>query len=74
EWYGMAAPARTPQDIIARLHGEIVKIGNTDDFRNKLAQQSAEVSLSRPAELAKYMKNDFARNGKIVREADIKPE
>ncbi|MGQ0749251.1 MAG: Bug family tripartite tricarboxylate transporter substrate binding protein, partial [Betaproteobacteria bacterium] len=42
EWYGMAAPARTPQDIIARLHGEIVKIGNTDDFRNKLAQQSAE--------------------------------
>lgn len=74
EWYGMAAPARTPQDIINRLHGEIVKIGSTEDFRGKLAQQAAEVSLSTPAELAAYMKADFARNAKIVREAGIKPE
>jgi tripartite-type tricarboxylate transporter receptor subunit TctC len=74
EWYGMAAPARTPTDIITRLHGEIAKIGNTDDFRAKLAQQSAELSLGTPAVLAKYMKNDFARNGKIVREAAITPE
>jgi tripartite-type tricarboxylate transporter receptor subunit TctC len=74
EWYGMAAPARTPQDIINRLHGEIVKIGNTEDFRGKLAQQAAEVTLGTPAELAAYMKADFARNAKIVREAGIKPE
>jgi tripartite-type tricarboxylate transporter receptor subunit TctC len=74
EWYGMAAPARTPQDIINRLHGEFVKIGNTEDFRGKLAQQAAEVSLSTPAELAAYMRADFARNAKIVREAGIKPE
>ena len=74
EWYGMAAPTRTPPDIITRLHGEIAKIGNTDDFRAKLAQQSAELSLGTPAELAKYMRNDFARNGKIVREAAITPE
>jgi tripartite-type tricarboxylate transporter receptor subunit TctC len=74
EWYGMAAPARTPQDIVNRLHGEFVKIGNTEDFRGKLAQQAAEVSLSTPAELAAYMKADFARNAKIVRDAGIKPE
>jgi tripartite-type tricarboxylate transporter receptor subunit TctC len=74
EWYGMAAPARTPQDIINRLHGEIVKIGNTEEFRGKLAQQAAEVSLSTPAELAAYMRADFARNAKIVREAGMKPE
>jgi tripartite-type tricarboxylate transporter receptor subunit TctC len=74
EWYGMAAPARTPQVIIDRLHGEIVKIGNTEDFRSKLAHQSAEVSLSTPAELAAYMKTDLARNAKIVKEAGIRPE
>jgi tripartite-type tricarboxylate transporter receptor subunit TctC len=74
EWYGMAAPARTPPDIINRLHGEIVRIANTEDFRGKLAQQAAELSLSTPAELAAYMKADFARNAKIVRDAGIKPE
>ena len=74
EWYGMAAPARTPPDIINRLHGEIVKIGNTQSFRDRLAQQSAEVSLSTPAELAAFIKADFALNAKIVREARIQPE
>lgn len=74
EWYGMAAPARTPPDIINRLHGEIVKIGSTENFRNRLAQQSAEVSLSKPAELAAFIKADFALNAKIVREAGMKPE
>lgn len=74
EWYAMAAPARTPPDIINRLHGEIVKIGNSEEFRSRLAQQAAEVSLGTPAALAAYMKADFARNAKIVREAGIKPE
>ena len=74
EWYGMAAPAKTPPEIVKRLHAEIVKIASTEDFRGKLAQQAAEVTLGTPAELATYMKNDSARNAKIVREAGIKPE
>jgi tripartite-type tricarboxylate transporter receptor subunit TctC len=74
EWYGMAAPAKTPPDIVNRLHGEIVKIGNTEDFRNRLAQQAAEITLGTPAELMAYIKADYARNAKIVREAGIKPE
>jgi tripartite-type tricarboxylate transporter receptor subunit TctC len=74
EWYGMAAPAKTPPEIINRLHGEIAKIAGTGDFRSKLAQLAAEITLSTPAELMAYMKSDFARNAKIVREAGIKPE
>ena len=74
EWYGMAAPAKTSPEIVSRLHGEIGKIAGTEDFRNKLAQQAAEITLSTPAELMGYMKADFARNAKIVREAGIKPE
>jgi tripartite-type tricarboxylate transporter receptor subunit TctC len=74
EWYGMAAPAKTPPEIIKRLHAEIGRIAGTEDFRGKLAQQAAEVTLGTPAELAAYMKTDSARNAKIVREAGIKPE
>jgi tripartite-type tricarboxylate transporter receptor subunit TctC len=74
EWYGMAAPAKTPPEIVKRLHAEIVKLASTEDFRGKLAQQAAEVTLGTPAELAAYMKNDSARNAKIVRAAGIKPE
>jgi tripartite-type tricarboxylate transporter receptor subunit TctC len=70
----MAAPAKTPPEIINRLHGEIVKIAGTEDFKSKLAQQAAEITLGTPAELAAYMKADYARNAKIVRAAGIKPE
>ena len=74
EWYGMAAPAKTPPEMVQRLHAEIVKVAAAEDFRSKLAQQAAEVTPGTPAELAAYMKTDSARNAKIVREAGIKPE
>src|SRR6185295_19504460 len=52
EWYAMAAPAKTPPEIINRLHGEFGKIAGGEDFKNKLAQQAAEITLGTPAELA----------------------
>ncbi|MCC7485641.1 MAG: tripartite tricarboxylate transporter substrate binding protein [Burkholderiales bacterium] len=74
EWYGTAAPAKTSQAIVMRLHAEIGRIAGTEEFRGKLAQLAAEVKLGTPSDLAAYMKTDSARNARIVREAGIKSE
>ena len=49
-WNGLAAPARTPPEIIARLHAEVVKALKDPEVAAKLAAQGAEIIGSSPAE------------------------
>jgi tripartite-type tricarboxylate transporter receptor subunit TctC len=56
---GVLAPAGTAPDVIAKLHGEIVKIMNTAEMKDLMANQAGEVSTSTPEEFAKILQSDF---------------
>jgi tripartite-type tricarboxylate transporter receptor subunit TctC len=73
-WFGLLAPAGTPRDVIARLHGEIVKILKIDDVRERLAADGAEVVANRPDEFATYIKSELAKWGQVIGAARIKAE
>jgi len=73
-WYGIAAPAGTPKGITDKLSGEIAKMLDTSDFKEKLAGQGLEPYYSTPDQFAALMKTDMARNIKIIKAANIKFE
>ncbi len=73
-WMGVCAPAGTPKEIVARLNAEIGKILKTQEARDWFAEQGGEPIIESPEEFAAYIKTDYARWGKLIREAGIKAE
>jgi len=68
-WIGMVAPAATPQEIIARLNGEIDKLVRTDDVKRLLAPTGMEPDPDTPEQFGAYLKADYDKWGKVVRES-----
>ena len=73
-WYGIAAPAQTPREIIARLHGEIVTIMKSPDVREKLAADGAEAVGSTPAQFAALIQAEIDKWSKVAKAAGIRVE
>jgi tripartite-type tricarboxylate transporter receptor subunit TctC len=73
-WYGLLAPARTPRDIISRLHGEISKALGHDAIRQRLAAQGIEPGGIGPEQFAAIIKTDLARWQKVIRQSNIRAE
>ena len=72
-WYGLFAPAGVKPDIIERLNSEFVSAMNAPDTRGKLAKVELDVATSTPAETARFVRAEFERWARVIREAGIKP-
>ncbi len=70
-WSGMAAPTRTPQPIIDRLHGEIAKAIAVPDVRSKLEAAGSEVRATTPAEMRGLVERQVKMWSKVAKEAKI---
>jgi len=66
-YYGVAAPAGTPKEIVAKLNAEINAILRTDDVRARLAKLAAEPGSGTPEEFGRFMESEMKRYGEIVR-------
>lgn len=73
-WYGTLAPAKTPREIIARLHTEISAALAHESVRQRLADQGIELSGIGPEKFAVIIRNDLARWQRVIQQANIKPE
>jgi tripartite-type tricarboxylate transporter receptor subunit TctC len=71
-WLGLFVPAKTPQDIVTRINAEVVKILGAPELRARLAAQGIELVTNSPAEFARFIREDNAKWGKIIKEAGIK--
>ena len=70
-WYGLLAPAGTPNDIIAKLNAEVIRVLNSQDIKDRTRSQGIELGGSTPEEFAAFIKADIAKWGKVIREARI---
>jgi tripartite-type tricarboxylate transporter receptor subunit TctC len=71
-WLGLFVPAKVPQDVVMKIHGEVVKILGSPDLKAKLGPQGIELVTNSPAEFAKFIREDNAKWGKIIKEAGIR--
>ncbi|HYJ44404.1 MAG: tripartite tricarboxylate transporter substrate binding protein [Xanthobacteraceae bacterium] len=73
-WFGFLAPAGTPPVAIAFLNREANKVFSTAEGRDRFVKQGAAVPLLSTDAFAKYMQDESARYGDVIRKAGIKME
>jgi tripartite-type tricarboxylate transporter receptor subunit TctC len=66
-WYGLAVPAGTPKDIIGRLHGELVKIAATPDYREQLERQALDPQTATPEQFAAFLQAEYDKWGRVIK-------
>jgi len=71
-WYGLLAPAGTPPAMITKIHDAFVAAINDPVVKEKLIQSGAIPVANSPAEFGKFLKEEYDRWGKVVREKGIK--
>ena len=72
--YAVYAPAGTPKEIIARLNREVNAVLEMPELRAKLAAQGIEAAGGTPEALQAELADEFAKWGRVIAEAKIKPE
>ena len=65
-WWGLAAPAATPDAVIARLNREFVRLFTEANFAAFLESNAVESAVGTPAEFAAFMKRDRDEAAKLL--------
>ncbi len=71
-WHGVLAPAGTPPPIVDKLAADLAKVLAMPDVRKKLMDLGLEPIGNSPAEFAVIVRNDHAKWGRVIRNANIK--
>ena len=71
-WLGLFMPAKVPADIVARVHNEVVKILSSPELKARLGAQGIELVTNTPSDFARFVREDNAKWGKLIKEAGIR--
>ena len=72
-WFGLFAPAGTPQPIIDRLHAEAVAMFAMPETKQRIAGEGAEPIASKPADFTVFVKNEISKWTEVGKAANIQP-
>jgi tripartite-type tricarboxylate transporter receptor subunit TctC len=73
-WFGVVAPSKTPDEIVAKLSADIAKAVNAPETKTKLQDMGFKVTGTTRAEFAKIIADDTAVWGKAVRGTGFKAD
>jgi tripartite-type tricarboxylate transporter receptor subunit TctC len=68
----MAAPAGTPEDVIARINADVNEVLRMDDVRAQLVQSGADPVGGKPEVLAARIRTDSERYRKVIQSVGLK--
>jgi tripartite-type tricarboxylate transporter receptor subunit TctC len=73
-WHGIFAPGKTPPQLVAFIHKEIVAVLQDPELRDKFGKAGAELVGSEPQAFAAFLRKDFEIWKKLFNDIGIKPE
>jgi tripartite-type tricarboxylate transporter receptor subunit TctC len=72
-WFGLAAPAGTPADIIKKINKDVAKVLSDPAFADRyLAAQGLESIVSSPEQFVTFIRDETVKWGKVAKDANIK--
>jgi tripartite-type tricarboxylate transporter receptor subunit TctC len=71
-WWGLLAPARTPREIVNKVQGDVAKILQAPDTREKLAREGVSPAGTTPEQFAGMIEKEMVTLGKVVKAANVK--
>jgi tripartite-type tricarboxylate transporter receptor subunit TctC len=72
-WYGVVAPAGTPQELVTRLNAEIVAVIKRPDVNERLSKEGADPVGNSPQEFGRFIESEIGKWRKVIRAAGIQP-
>lgn len=72
--FGIAAPAGTPEPVIARLNRELKQILSEPEVRDSLLAQGALATYTTPEDARRAIGEEYAKWAKVIRDGNIKPD
>lgn len=73
-WWGILVPARTPKHLIDRINTELVRIVQTGDVKARFANLGVEAIHSTPAEFDAYIKSEYKKLAKVIKDAGVRAD
>lgn len=73
-WYAVYVTAGTPPDVVARLQAELIRIVALPDVQAKLRGLGGEPGTMTVEQFTRFNAQEYERFGRLIREANIKPE
>ncbi len=73
-WYALYAPAKTPAAVVAKLSNDLGKVMRMPDVTEKLRGLAVRPSYGSAQELAAFTASEYAKYGKVIKTANIKPD
>ncbi len=73
-WYGVFAPARTPEAVVAKLHAGITAVLKLPDVQQRLIAEGAVAIGNSPEQFAAQIKDDIGKWSKVAQEAGLRAE
>ena len=73
-YQGVVGPVAMPREIVAKLNGELIKVLNTAEMKERFAKQGTEVRTDTPESLGKWMSSEQGKWAKVVKESGAKFE
>jgi tripartite-type tricarboxylate transporter receptor subunit TctC len=71
-WFALTAPPGVPKDIITRLNREAIKALADPEIKSRYAGLGLQITGTTPDEFVAITKDQLARYGKVIRDANIK--
>ena len=71
-WFGFFVPAKTPPEIVAKIHADTARALADTALRGRLEELGIVVVGSTPAELAAFLKAEMEKWGPVIKEAGIR--
>ena len=73
-WFGVLAPAGTPQPVIAKLHREFARIVQLPDIKERLIANDFDPVGSSPEQFSAFIRKEMARWAKVVKASGLKAD
>ena len=73
-WQAVAAPAKTPRDVVKKLNDAAVRALRSPEIRERMTQIGFDVVAGTPEEFGQFMKAEVERWTKVVQRGGIQPE
>ena len=73
-WHGVMLPRATPRELVLRLNRELAAVLEQPDVRQRFADGGLEIAGGSPEAFDELLKREYAKYGRVLKDAGVKPE
>lgn len=74
QWWGLLAPAGTPQPIVVRLHQALSEVQQAPALLQQFEKEGVVIMKKGPAEFGPFIQSEMEKWGRVIKASGIKPE